>query len=212
MFMVKGPFLIPTTQKLPLKQERWGSKIGPHLKGSFSLTTSTKTAVIFGTVDISSSDLHWGLPKINLYQNLTLGCKHCKCSARWRRASELHAEKQKYFLLLIGISIWVCQISWKEAAKCRILIELVLRQPAFKIWSRYLVNPTRYSMLKPKIIVIFQHAACLRVSCLHLICDVDNQVTDSDRDWSWAALSEDLMEICQLGQNESSFCAGSQGK
>ena len=93
LLMVKCQFASPSTQKWLLKQVGWGQNGAPIWGALFSLNTNTKSALVFDTLDKSPPNLHWGLPKNMLYQNLTLFCRSRVHSLRSRRANKPSAEK-----------------------------------------------------------------------------------------------------------------------
>ena len=73
------------------------ANLGQNQMGYFSLSTSTKSALVFDRIDISQSDLHWGLLKNNIYQNLTLGSQSCQCSCLQHVRKRAYAEKYQCF-------------------------------------------------------------------------------------------------------------------
>ena len=88
------------------------ANLGQNEMGYISLSTSTKSALVFDRIDISQSDLHWGLLKNNIYQNLTLGSQSCQRSCTQHARKRAYAEKYQCFAsmtehILLGIpDIW----------------------------------------------------------------------------------------------------------
>ena len=97
VFMVKCIFLTP--RLINGFQSHMGqvANLGQNQMGYFSLSTSTKSALVFDTVNISPSDLHWGLLKNNIYQNLTLGSQSCQRSCTQHVRKRAYAEKYQCF-------------------------------------------------------------------------------------------------------------------
>ena len=97
VFMVKCIFLTPSLINGCWSHMGQVANLGQNEMSYFSLSTSTKSAPVFDTFDISLSHLHWGLPKNNIYQNLTLGSQSCQRSCTQHARKWAYAEKYQCF-------------------------------------------------------------------------------------------------------------------